>query len=734
MNKVQAVDTRVKQLIIALGNALRSLRLYPAYNPIPMSSVDKVQEILTQILNSEAELHLKFTKRNCFFKDNPLKTSSDEANRIHTITKEIFDRGITSLIFFEGITREEILEFLSLLSKEPSEIQELGGASTVLKEKEVAHMLLNEIPKRVEFSESSTGKDLSKSALTTEQRILDMLSTVVLKEKFNEKEKRLLLHLLSKPDDLTLVLNHLSLGDVKGGPANLRLLEKAVIKLSHSIKKKFDNDSGLAQNLINSILSMDKDLFNMLIVYLLFSGIRNEDAQRVIENIPLNKLLEGIMEAHETGQTQIQRLAPVISRLKLNSETKSQLIMALRNELITKGYSNEEVDLMFRPVSEEVPVADKRDGELDLGKKRSVEGEKGDSALPVIPMAESQFSPREMQILELLKSETNEKKYIEHVSSSLFTLFELSKDESIFENLVDAIKQHLPAAVRTGNFSALARAVSNLKEIGQNASSSKAGILIEDVLEEISQKKYIMQAFEAMSQVEMKTSQYKHALQFLKVLPREKTLNTLIEVLAIEELISRRKQLLMVISKISENSLHILGKWIEDPRWYLVRNIVTIFAITGKEESFRYLAKTIKHHDFRVKKESVKALGIIGGRQAFEILTEALSDDSKDLKHIIIRSIGQTGEPGSIEILRPIALKKDIFWRNLETRLAAIESLRKLNIPEAVEILKSLSRSRSFFFPHKARQLANAAREALSSLSGSKKREEPALVEMVDNA
>ncbi len=512
------------------------------------------------------------------------------------------------------------------------------------------------------------------------------------------------------------------------------MLEKAVIKLSHSIKEKFDNDPGLVQNLINSILSMDKDLFNMLIVYLLFSSTRNEDAQRVIENIPLKELLKGIMEAHETGQTQIQRLAPVISRLKLNSETKSQLIMAFRNELITKGYSNEEVDLMFRPISEEVPVVDKRDGELDLGGKRSVEGERGDSALPVIPLAEGEFSPREIQILELLKGETSEKKYIEHVSSSLFALFELSKDENVLENLVDAIKQHLPGAMRTGNFFTLARAVTYLKKIEQNTSYSKVSILIKEVLEEISQKKYIMQAFETISKAETKSSQYKHALQFLKVLPREKTLNTLIEVLAIEELISRRKQLLMVISKISENSIHILGKKIEDPRWYLVRNIVTIFAITGKEEAIPYLAKTIKHSDFRVKKESVKALGIIGGKKAFEILTESLSDNSKDLEQIIIHSIGQTGEPEAIEILRPIALKKDIFWRNLEKRIAAVESLRKLNIPDAIKILKTLSQVRSFFFPRKARQLANAAREALSSISASEKKEKLALAEMIDNA
>lgn len=725
MNKAQSIDTHVKHLIISLESALRSLRLYPAYNPIPMSSVDKVQEILNQIFESETEIHLKFTKNSCFFRDKSLKASHYETSRIHSLATEFFNRGITSVIFFEGITRDEILELFSLLLKEPSELRKEGGALAILKEKEVSHILVNEIPKKVEFSESGTGTDLSMSALTTEQRILDMLSSVMLKEEFTEKEKRLILHLLSKPDDLSLVLNHLTTGNVKGAQANLRLLEKAILKLSQTIKEKFDNDPGLIQNLVNSIFSLEKDISNMLIVYLLFSGVRNEDARKIIENIPLKKLTEGIMEAHETGQTQIQRLAPVISRIKLKPKIKSQLIMALRNELITKGYSNEEVDLMFKPVSEEVSVADKRDGELDLGKKTAIKGEKGDSLLPAIPVAEGQFSPREMQILEVLKSEASEKKYIEHISSSLFSLFELSKDESVSEYLVEVIKQHLPTAVRTGNFLILARAIPYLKKLRESNPTSKTGFLIDEILEELSRKKYILQAFEAMSASETKTSIHKHALEFLKALPREKTLNALIEALAVEELISRRKQLLKVISKISEDSIHLLGKRIEDPRWYLVRNIVTIFAVMGKEEAIPYLAKTIKHHDFRVKKESVKALGIIGGEKAFEILTEALFEDNKDLKHIIIRSIGQTREPRAIEILKPIALKRDFFWRNLETRLAAVEALRKLANKEAIELLKTLTKTRSFFFPLKAKQLANAASEALSSLSKSGKDEEP---------
>lgn len=698
------------------GNALRSMRLYPAYNPIPMSAVERMLKMLEEILESQGELQLKFTKKACFFDDKPIKGTEDEMVKIISLANEIYNHSISSIIFFEKITKEELLDFLNILLKEPAELFDSGGASALLKQHEVSRILVTEIPRKVSFSETTEPVEIEKAALDMEQRIISLIESIIFKETLTDKEERLLFHILSKPGDLKIILDHIAAGGESKEPFSLRLLEKAALALMQIIERKSQQYSGLEQNLIQAILMLNEKISSNLLVSLVYTSLRNPIAKKLIQNVQPETVGGLIMRAHEDGDAQVERLAPVVARLDLEEEFKEKLIEIFRNGLSRKGYSEEEINLLFEPSSEE---KQKLGEDIESFSEEQRETRK---SLPEIMPEETILQSKDVKLIEFLRNEANQYKANDHISSALFSLLKLVSEESSLKNLKKAIFQFLPKVASQGNFAVLSKVMTYLNELSRmNNLKEDVKKVANEVVKELSMKKYTLQALEVMMNNDPSTSAYNKAFQFINTLPKEETIGAVLESLAMEELLSRRKLLLSIICSLSADSIDILAKRISDPRWYLVRNIVTIFAMIGKKEAVQYLAETLRHSDKRVIKESVKALGIIGGPDSFEMLNDALAGKDSELKNLIIRSIGQTRDPRAIEVIRPIALKKDFFFRDLQTKLSAIEALSKIHTEESISILQRLSQTRNLFFPRKAKVLANAARSALEIALAKKK-------------
>jgi hypothetical protein len=51
------------------------------------------------------------------------------------------------------------------------------------------------------------------------------------------------------------------------------------------------------------------------------------------------------------------------------------------------------------------------------------------------------------------------------------------------------------------------------------------------------------------------------------------------------------------LSEIGKNSSELFTPYVDDPRWYLVRNITYILGRIGKEESIPYIQKVFIHVD-----------------------------------------------------------------------------------------------------------------------------------------
>lgn len=712
----------IKKFLLALTNAIRALRLYPAYNPIPAAATEQAFEIITEILNKKGSVFLKFSRTGINEGNEPVKCSDQERERLLRLSADFLDRGISSLMIFKDIKKDELLTLLNILNEDPARLRDMGGAGTVLKKENISHLKLNEIPEFVSFSETRPAEDITKASYTQEDRLMNLIASVILKDNHTGREIGLINHILSKPSDLRSVLTHIATSGGSKGEFQINLLERSVIKLRELIESKYNQLGGLEENLARTIVLLPADISQRLLVNLIFSSVRSAGARKLLNDISPEKTAEILLDAHDKNITRIERIGTIMPKIDIDSAVKDTLIRTMVEGLIERGYSQEEATLILtqqqeKPKTEEEGVVDVVS---DIETYSSTQEDSGKEP-PGISVESVIESSRDIKLLEALRSESAKYRSEEYVARALFSLIYYFDSEEKLESLNRNLELIMGSLAANGAFDVFTDAIPYLRRILENDDNQQRRELARKILNELSLKRYIYHAFECLSNNKPGTSKYNSAFKFLQVLPREKSIEGLIDILSTEELLSRRKLLLSILSKLGSDSINILGQRIQDSRWYLVRNIITIFAMIGDQKAVPYIKEALEHADFRVRKEAIRALGVIGGHEAYEILAEHYEREEGELKFIVLKSLGRTRDPESLRIIRPIVENRDFFFRDLEYKLAAIDALGKLATPEAIQLLERLKKTRSLIFPGRARKIARAARSALEVASAVRK-------------
>lgn len=79
-----------------------------------------------------------------------------------------------------------------------------------------------------------------------------------------------------------------------------------------------------------------------------------------------------------------------------------------------------------------------------------------------------------------------------------------------------------------------------------------------------------------------------------------------------EEEAQRRAQLVSVLAVLVPGNTNALGAWVDDPRWFVVRNVVTALWRAGDPAALPLLRRTITNPEARVRLETARALAGLG--------------------------------------------------------------------------------------------------------------------------
>jgi HEAT repeat protein len=218
---------------------------------------------------------------------------------------------------------------------------------------------------------------------------------------------------------------------------------------------------------------------------------------------------------------------------------------------------------------------------------------------------------------------------------------------------------------------------------------------LEEAIKKMASKASLTATINDLQNLPKGSPRYHSAYSYLKIFERETT-EILLELLAGEENRSKRMFLLDIAKDLGKNQLVLLGEYLADPRWYVVRNVVSILGETKSEQALAYLNRVVDYNNMRIRQEIIKGLIAIGGKKATGMLAKFLQDQDPIIQAMAIRGFANLAAAGGEDsrYLMTFLEGRQLKKKEQDHTIEAIKALAKCGAGEAIEFLKRYGRIR----------------------------------------
>jgi HEAT repeat protein len=371
-------------------------------------------------------------------------------------------------------------------------------------------------------------------------------------------------------------------------------------------------------------------------------------------------------------------------------------------------------DLVFKPVAHEVEVdfleEDMEDG-VDLDEALSKLIEELDSF--VSNRSVYSLTPEEVERLRKEVETEIEPTFVLNIVDILFEILVWEKEPEPYQNAVNIMGKVLDAMLTLGEFQ---KAIDLLKSVyifqrTYELKDWQIEILRKFILEAGNDQR-IERIGKLLEQEEEIRSEDVH--NYLILLQRN-AIQPLIRLLGERQKSKTRRVICDALSEIGKNAFELFTSYMDDPRWYLVRNVTYILGRIGKEESIPYIQKAFIHEDPRVRREAIQALGLIGSTKAVGFLVKALTDEDARIRAMAAINLGKVGKKATLGPLLEVVQSKDFQKREPAEMKAFFDAIGMVGgSKESILVLQQLLERKSWFSRGKMDEIRIGAAQALA--------------------
>lgn len=371
--------------------------------------------------------------------------------------------------------------------------------------------------------------------------------------------------------------------------------------------------------------------------------------------------------------------------------------------------------LLFTPPAHHVQVdvfeEDMEEG-LDLDKMLLKPAEE---PLPFVSNRSVYFiAPEEMERLRKEVEAETHSTAVFNVTDILFEILALEKESEPYKDAINYFNKILDALLVLGEFQ---KASDLLKRFYITFKT----YALKDWQREMVQK-FIMGAGEAQ-RVELigKILQKEEGIRLEEVtgylvLLQRNSIQPLIKLLGELKNSKTRRVVCDALAEIGKNAIELITPFIDDRRWFLVRNIVYILGRIGKEQAFPYLQKAFNHEEIRIRREAIQAFGLIGGSKAVGVLIRALTDADIRIRAMAAISLGKVGKTAGLASLLEIVQAKEFPKKDPTEIKAFFDAIGMVGSSEAIPVLEDLLERKSLFGRGKMDEMRHGAANALAMI------------------
>jgi hypothetical protein len=159
-----------------------------------------------------------------------------------------------------------------------------------------------------------------------------------------------------------------------------------------------------------------------------------------------------------------------------------------------------------------------------------------------------------------------------------------------------------------------------------------------------------------------------------------------------------KKNVMDALVFLGRQDIKTLASALNDQRWHVVRNIISILRKIRDKGSVEYLLKAMRTEDTRVKKEVIKALADLGGQEVIRPLREHLSDLDAGVRIESARALRTIGSIAAKKILLEKISDKMFKEKDIEEKKVFYEILSKWKDEEVFDFLIGILKKGSFLW------------------------------------
>jgi HEAT repeat protein len=200
----------------------------------------------------------------------------------------------------------------------------------------------------------------------------------------------------------------------------------------------------------------------------------------------------------------------------------------------------------------------------------------------------------------------------------------------------------------------------------------------------------------------------------------DRAVKPLLRTLAEEEDLLARKSIVEIVVRIGRPAVPAILENLNDARWFMVRNMVTILGSLGLPDLAPHVATALSHPDLRVKKEAIKALSKLPHPSAVLALGELCFFPEETVALTATAAMSAKKESEAVLALFRRTVHKRFLFPSYRLAHEAIDSLRAIGTDEAVTALEEILRTTAVWETKKFRAMKTHALRSISKMSGEK--------------
>lgn len=688
----------VVDLFSRLSIACKSRTLYAAEHPTAIDAVVLLHAVMEDSLRVAPRIVVKVGRDNLIFEKWVV---GQRMESLRNLASRIRSLHVQEICIGAGASFQEAEALVDLLVSDPETVAGAGGPETFLLAKGVQNIAVVESEaQKVDDEEKGNGRAGADLEPAPED--------VELEEAIHPEQFRDLLKLLLNPEELARVLMMLSgeegqpLGKEGLADADFAFLRSAAIIVA---KEYPERERECLRSMAESLLFLDIDVRNLLLLNNLLPRLRDEPVcSELLNQFNAQEIVDVLSSFLPLVPELTPKTGGLLKAIGFGEGEIRHALRLLRAKLVDLGQIPHD---LLAP--------------LETGLEREVREGRPSNKLPTLE-----------EVVGVLG---------EYQAEELDEIRRISHFDPAADMLADTTPMLLDLLKRIGSLDNAMKIVELLQQnfwgLTMSAELDMAALVLEETREILRSTDPAIDPFRSsLSRMVGEATSDQVARQVIKLacgrreqpgvvdglkrymgLVDEKGVAAMVEALGSEEDMSMRKCMIDVLAALCRDRIPLLGAYVDDPRWFLVRNIVAIMARYRSPETIPFLQRTLDYPNPKVKAETIRALGLTGGYGASELLMRGLQDDDENTRILCIRWLGRLEEARAAPRLVKMLEGKEPGGESPRVKKEIIKSLGEINAPESFEVLRKYQSKQKRLSRAEWQEINQAASDALRRLT-----------------